>query len=157
MGPGVCVICITLTSLNFCAKTLFIQLQTRSCIGCQTNVATTTPRQLKVGKAWLWSTHRKGSGYGLAFSRVRWYLKLFWEGGFSTQIRWRCQNKGGQIVMARWYRTRRQFHLAILFWWLMRKQCSWWCRAVGWEASQIGQLKRVEEWGKKKAGLGPVQ
>ena len=95
---------ITLTSFDFCAKSLFIQLQTRSCIGCQTNVTTTTPRQLKVGKAQLWITHRRGNSCGLAVGRVWFYLKLFWEGGFSTQIRWRCKkrwpNSNGALM---WY------------------------------------------------------
>ena len=109
MGPGVffiCayVVCITLTSFTYCAKSLFIQLQTRSCIGCQTNVTTTTPRQLKVGKAQLWITHRRGNSCGLAVGRVWFYLKLFWEGGFSTQIRWRCKkrwpNSNGALM---WY------------------------------------------------------
>ena len=51
------------------------------------------PQRLKVGKAQLWITHRSG----LAVRRVGFYLKLFWEEGFPTQIRWRCQKKGNQI------------------------------------------------------------
>ena len=105
MGPGVLpmyVVCITLTSINSCAKSLFIQFQTRSCNAASVGRRTLPRRQLKVGKAQLWITHRRGNSYGLAVGRVRWYLRLFWERWFSTQIKRRCQKKVRQIVMARW-------------------------------------------------------